>query len=58
MIVTCIDDISIDKCLWENARSSLFYWLWDQAKLYIAIVNKKAWVIKESCNSETDSDNQ
>ncbi len=56
MIVTCIDDISIDKCLWESARSSLSYWLWDWAKLYITIMNKRAWVIKESCNSETDSD--
>ncbi len=41
-IVTCIDDISIDKCLWENARSSLSYWLWNRAKLYIAIMSKKA----------------
>ncbi len=58
MIVTCIDNISIDKCLWENAWSSLSYWLWDRAKFYIAIMSKKAWIIKESCNSETDSDNQ
>ena len=42
MIVTCIDDISIDKCFWENAWSSLFYWFWDQAKFYIAIMNKRA----------------
>ena len=41
-IVTCIDDISIDKCLWKNARSSLSYWLWDQAKFYITIMNKRA----------------
>ena len=27
MIITCIDDISINKCLWKNAWSSLFYWL-------------------------------
>ena len=58
MIVTCIDDINIDKCLWENAQSSLSYWLWDWAKFYIAIINKRAQVIEESCNSETDSDDQ
>jgi len=57
-IVTCIDDISIDKCLWENAWSSLSYWLWDWAKFYIAIMSKRAQVIKESRNSETDSNNQ
>ncbi len=27
-------------------------------KLYIAIMSKRAWVIEESCNFETDSDNQ
>ncbi len=58
MIVMCINDISTDKCLWENAWSSLFYWLWNQVKFYIIIISKKAWVIEESCNSETDSDNQ
>ena len=58
IIVTCIDDISIDKCLWKDARSSLFYWLWDKAKFYIAIMSKRAQVIEESCNSETDSDDQ
>ncbi len=58
MIITCIDDISINKCLWKNAWSSLSYWLWDRVKLYIAIMSKRAWIIKESCNSETDSDNQ
>ena len=56
MIVTCIDDINTDKCFWENARSSLFYWFWDRAKFYIAIMSKRAWVSEESCNSETDSD--
>ncbi len=56
MIVTCTDDISIDKCLWEDAQSSLSYWFWNRAKLYIAIMSKRAWVIKELCNSETDSD--
>ena len=39
-------------------QSSLFYWLWDRAKLYIAIMSKRAWIIKESCNSETDSDDR
>ena len=58
MIVICIDDISTNKCLWKNARSSLFYWLWDRAKLYITIMSKRAWIIEESCNFETDSDNQ
>ena len=58
MIVICIDDISIDKCLWEDTWSSLSYWLWDWVKFYIAIMSKRAQVIKESCNSETDSDNQ
>ena len=58
MIITCIDDISINKCLWKNAWSSLSYWLWDRVKLYIAIMSKRAWIIKESCNSETDSDDQ
>ncbi len=56
MIIMCIDDISTDKCLWESARSSLSYWLWNRAKLYIAIMSKRAWIIEESCNSETDSD--
>ncbi len=42
MIIMCIDDISIDKCLWESAQSSLFYWLWDWVKLYIAIMSKRA----------------
>ena len=56
MIITCINDISIDKCFWESAQSSLFYWLWNRAKFYIAIMSKRAWVIEESCNSETDSD--
>ncbi len=41
-IVICIDDISIDKCLWESAWSSLSYWLWDRAKFYIAIMSKRA----------------
>ena len=58
IIITCIDDINIDKCFWKDAWSSLFYWLWDQVKLYIAIMSKKAWIIKESCNSETDLNNQ
>ncbi len=57
MIVTCIDDISTDKCFWKNAWSSLSYWLWDWAKFYITIMSKRAQVIEESCNSETDSDN-
>ncbi len=56
MIIMCIDDISTDKCFWENVQSLLFYWLWDQVKFYIVIVSKKAWVIEELCNSETDSD--
>ncbi len=42
MIVTCIDDINIDKCLWKNAWNSLSYWLWDRAKFYIIIMSKKA----------------
>ncbi len=42
MIVTCIDDIIIDKCLWKNAWSSLSYWFWDRVKFYIAIVSKRA----------------
>ena len=42
MIVTCTDDININKCLWESARSLLSYWLWDQAKFYIAIMSKRA----------------
>ncbi len=58
MIVTCIDDINIDKCLWKNARSSLSYWLWDWAKFHITIMSKRLWVIEESCNSETDLDDQ
>ncbi len=41
-IVTCTDDISIDKCLWRSARSSLSYWFWDWAKFYIAIMSKRA----------------
>ncbi len=28
MIVTCIDDISINKCLWEDVWNSLFYLSW------------------------------
>ncbi len=42
MIVTCIDDINTDKCLWESVQSSLFYWLWNWAKLYIVIMSKRA----------------
>ena len=42
MIVTCNDDFNADKYLWKNVWSSLSYWLWNQAKLYIAIMNKKA----------------
>ena len=57
-IVMCTDDISTDKCFWENARSSLSYWLWDRVKFYIAIMSKRAQVIEESCNSETDSDDR
>ncbi len=56
MIIMCIDDISTDKYFWENMQSLLFYWLWDQVKFYIVIVSKKAWVIEELCNFETDSD--
>jgi len=41
-IITCIDDISIDKCFWKSAWNSLFYWFWDRVKLYIAIISKKA----------------
>ena len=41
-IVTCIDDISTDKCFWENAQSSLSYWFWDRVKFYIAIMSKRA----------------
>ncbi len=41
-IVTCIDDISTDKCLWKDVQSSLFYWFWDRVKLYITIMSKKA----------------
>ncbi len=58
MIIICIDDISIDKCFWKDVQSSLSYSFWSWAKFYIVIMSKKAWVIKESCNSETDSNDQ
>jgi len=46
MIVICINDISIDKCFWKSARSSLSYWLWNWAKFYIAIMSKEHKLLK------------